>query len=119
MANITAKLNYYRSSPRKVRLLADLIRGKEVNDALAHLKFASKKSAPAIEKLLKSAISNAKNNHKIDIDNTILYIKEIRVDEGPAYKRWRPVWRRMAHAYKKRTSHINIVLGEKREKAKK
>jgi large subunit ribosomal protein L22 len=110
--DIKAKLNYYRMSPRKVRLVADLIRGKKTDDAVAQLTFCKKRSAPTFLKLLKSALSNAKNNFKTDTDKDNLYIKEIRVDEGPTLKRWRPVSRGMAHSIKKRTSHISIVLGE-------
>ncbi len=115
MFNVKAKLSYYRVAPRKVRLVADLIRGKKVSDALAQLSFAGKRSAPAIAKLLKSAVSSAKHNFKIDTDKTDLYVKEIRVDEGPSYKRWKPVWRGMAHPFKRRTSHITVVLKEKKK----
>lgn len=114
MADIKAKLSYYRVAPRKSRLVADLIRGKKVDDALAQLSFAGKKSALAIAKLLKSAVSSAKHNYKIDTDKTDLYIREIKVDEGPSYKRWKPVWRGMAHPFKRRTSHISVVLSEKK-----
>lgn len=113
MVNITAKLNYYRVAPRKVRLAADLIRGKKIKDALAQINFLKKKSAPVLVKLLKSAVSNAKHNFKIDASKEDLYIKEIRVDEGPALKRWRAKWHGMAHPFKRRTSHITIVLSDK------
>ncbi len=112
MTEIKAKLSYHKVAPRKTRLVADLIRGKKVDDALAQLMFLSKRSAPAIAKLLKSAMSNAKNNNKIDTEKANLYIKEIRVDEGPSYKRWKPVWKGMAHPFKRRTSHITVVLSE-------
>lgn len=112
---VTAKLRYFRTPPRKVRLVADLIRGKKVNTVLPQLNFSKKKSAPIIAKLLKSALSNAKNNFKIDPENTDLYIKEIRVDEGPAYKRHRAKWRGTAHPYKRRTSHITVVLSERQK----
>jgi len=118
MTEIKAKLNYYRVSPRKVRLVADLIRGKRVDEALRQLKFVKKKPAEALAKLLQSALSNAKHNYKIDIEEDNLYIKEIRVDEGPSYKRWRPVWRGMAHPFKRRTSHISLTLSQKQENAK-
>lgn len=112
---IKAKLNYCRVSSRKVRLVAGLIRGKKVDEALAAVSFVVKKSAPDIAKLLKSAISNAKNNYKIDTETSDLYIKEIKVDEGPSYKRYKPVWRGMAHPFKRRTSHITIVLAERKK----
>lgn len=114
---ITAKLNYYRTSPQKVRLVADLIRGKKVTNALSQLNFSKKKSAPIVARLLNSAISNAKHNFRIDTEKTDLYIKEIRVDEGPAYKRYKAQWRGTTHPYKRRTSHITVVL-EERQKSK-
>ena len=113
MTDVKAKLSYHMISPRKARLVADLVRGAAARDALARLAFARKKSAPAIAKLIKSAMSSAKHNFKIDTDRTELFVKEIRVDEGPAYRRWRPVWRGMAHPFRKRTSHITVVLSEK------
>lgn len=112
MADIVAKLNYYRVSPRKIRLVADLIKGKNVNEALHHLNFSVKKSSGAVVKLLESAISNAKNNFKVkDLEN--LYIKKISVDQGPVLKRYMPRARGSASPIKKRTSHITIVLTEK------
>ena len=119
MADITAKLRYHHIAPRKVRLVVDLIRGKKVDAVMSQLSFSTKKSAPAILKLLKSALSNAKHNFKIDADKKDLYIKEIRVDEGPAMKRYKPAWRGTTKPFKRRTSHIMVVLGEKKEKAKK
>ncbi|NOY35339.1 MAG: 50S ribosomal protein L22 [bacterium] len=115
MEEVKAKLSYHRIAPRKARLVAGLVRGKKVDEALAQLMFLGKRSAPAIAKLLKSALSNAKNNHKIDTEKTNLYIKEIKVDEGPSYKRWKPVWRGMAHPFKRRTSHITVVLSERKK----
>jgi len=116
MSEITAKLSYYRIAPRKVRLVADLIRGKNTKAAVAQLTFLNKRSSPMMLKLLKSAISNAKNNAKIDVENTDLFVKTITVDDGPSYKRWRPVWRGMAHPFKRRTSNITIVLSERTQK---
>ena len=84
MVEIKAKLSYYRVAPRKVRLVADLIRGKKADEALVQLSFIGKRSAPDIAKLLKSAISNAKNNYKVDTEAVDLYIKEIKVDGGPS-----------------------------------
>lgn len=113
MTEVIAKLKYYKTTPRKVRLVADLVRGKKINEAMAQLEFSKKKSSGDIIKLLKSALSNAKNNYKIDTGKTDLYIKEIRVDEGPALRRYRPVWRGMAHPFKRKSSHITVVLSEK------
>ena len=109
---ITAKLNYYRMTPRKIRLVADLVRGKKAKEALSQLKFSSKKAAPIIAKLLKSAISNAKNNLKIKKDEENLYVKKITVDEGPTLKRSMPRAFGRASMIRKRTSHINIILSE-------
>jgi len=115
MADIKAELKRYRVSPRKARLVADLISGMKVDDALAQLAFAKKRTAPVFAKLLNSAVSNAKHNFKIDTDKQTLYIKRISVDEGPPLKRWMPVWRGMAHQFKKRTSHITVVLSEQQK----
>lgn len=115
MPEIIAKLRYLRISPRKVRLVADLIRGKSVRDALSHLRFSEKKTSPVISKLLRSAISNAKNNLKIESNDTGLYIKKISVDEGPTLKRIMPRAMGRADIIKKRTSHITVVLEERQK----
>lgn len=107
---ITAKLSNNRQSPRKVRLVADLIRGKKVEKALEELGFLNKKASLSIKKLLDSAIANAKNNFNIEKGNLI--VKEIRVDEGPVMKRSMPRARGRAFPIKKRTSHIQIGLEE-------
>lgn len=106
-----AFLKNYRQSPRKVRLIADLIRGKRAIDALTSLRFAGKRAASPIKKLLESAIANAKENNKLDKEN--LFIKEIRVDQGVTLKRHRPRAHGRSTPINKRTSHVNIVLGEK------
>lgn len=108
---IAAKLNYCRMAPRKIRLVADLVRGKKVKEVLSQLKFFPKKAAPIIAKLLKSAISNAKNNPKIK-DKENLYVKKITVDEGPTLKRSMPRAFGRASMIRKRTSHIKIILDE-------
>ena len=105
---VVAKLNYLRIAPRKVRLVADLIRGKSVEQAQSILNFAVKKSSTPLQKLLKSAISNAKHNFQLDESN--LYISKITVDEGPKLKRWMPRARGSAAEIQKKTSHITIVL---------
>jgi large subunit ribosomal protein L22 len=112
MADITAKLKYHHAAPRKVRLIADLVRGKKATVAMSQLVFSKRKPAEAIIKVLKSAMSNAKHNFKVDADKKDLYIKEIRVDEGPAMKRYRPAWRGTTKPFKRRTSHVTIVLSE-------
>ncbi len=105
---ITASLQNHRISPRKVRLVADMIRGKNVILAKTILTNASKKAKHPIHDLLDSAIANALHNHKIDSEN--LFVQEIRVDQGFVMKRSMPVSRGSAHPIKKRTSHISIIL---------
>ena len=107
---VSAKLRHLRMSPRKVRLVVDTIRGLEVEAALNQLKFINRRAVTPITKLLKSAIANAEHNDNLKQDN--LYIKEIRVDEGPSLKRWRPRAFGRASEVKKRTSHISLILGE-------
>lgn len=111
---ITATLKNYRQSPRKVRLVADFVRGKRVSKAISTLSFLSKRAALPVMSVIQSAIANAKHNEKIDPET--LVIKEIRVDEGIVLKRFMPVSRGSAHPYKKRTSHIKIVLDQVAEK---
>jgi large subunit ribosomal protein L22 len=106
-----AFLKTYRQSPRKVRLLADLIRGKKVEKATTLLKFADKKAADAVGKLLKSAVDNAKTNFNIEKEN--LTVKEVTVNAGPTLKRRRPRARGSAFPINKRTSHIALVLESK------
>ena len=107
---VTARLRYLRMSPKKVRLVADLIRGKNVNEALTILNLSVKKAAKPLKKLLESAIANAKQTGKMDIDN--LYISHLTVDEGPTLKRFRPRAMGRATIIRKRTSHITIKLKE-------
>ena len=111
MKEITAKLNNYRASPRKTRVVADLIKGKKAKDAIVQLDFLAKKSAGPIAKLLKSAISNAKNDFKITDENNLI-VKTIIVNSGPVLKRSKPRSRGMANQILKRTSNITIVLEE-------
>ena len=102
---------YLRVSPYKVRLVADLVRGKMVEEALTILKFLPKKGGRLINKTLRSAVANAENRQTIDVDT--LVIKTILVDEGPKLKRWRPRAMGRATRILKRTSHITMVLAEK------
>lgn len=106
-----ATLKHARISARKVKIVADLIRGKEVAEALAIVKYTPKASSLIIEKLLKSAIANAENNH--NMDGKKLYISEIYANQGPTLKRIRPAAKGSAVHIRKRTSHITIVLKEK------
>ena len=108
-----ATLKYARISSRKVKIVADLIRGKNVDEALAIVKFTPKASSEIIEKLLKSAIANAENNH--DMKHEKLYVAEIYANQGPTLKRIRPAAKGSAVRIRKRTSHITIVLKEKED----
>lgn len=116
MNTATAQLNNYRQSPRKVRLLADLIRGKSVDVAVAALRFADKRAALPFEKLLNSAVANAKN---LNLDTEKLVVKEVSVNAGPILYRNMPMARGRAFPIRKRTSRLVIVLSEKAVKAKK
>lgn len=107
---VKAKLNGLRMSPRKVRLVAGLVRGKKVAPALDQLTFSPKWSSLPLAKLLKSAIANAKNNFGLSEDN--LFIKTLTVDGGPTLKRWMPRAQGRATPLNKRTSHITITLAE-------
>ena len=99
-----------RIAPRKVRLILDLVRGKEVGEAISILKLTNKRSSLVVEKLVKSAVANAEHNYDMDIDN--LYISEIYADEGPTLKRFRPRAQGRATKINKRTSHITVVVEE-------
>lgn len=107
---VIAKLRYLRIAPRKVRLVADLIRRKKAEEAQNILQFTNKRAAPVLLKLLKTAISNAKNNFRLDEGN--LYISKILVDGGPMLKRWRARARGQAFEIQKKTSHVTIILDE-------
>lgn len=109
-----ASLKNYRQSSRKVRLVADSIRGKKVNQAILILTFTPKRAAKAVKKVLVSAIANAKHNHNLNEED--LFVKEISVNEGLTMKRYRMRARGSVAMIRKRTSHIKIVLGEKNTK---
>jgi large subunit ribosomal protein L22 len=107
-----AKLNNCRSSPRKMRLLADLVRGVEVNKALYILKFNTKHASAPLEKLLLSAIANWQaKNEGVSLEEAKLFIKEIKVDGGSMLKRLRPAPQGRGHRIRKRSNHVTIVLG--------
>jgi len=105
-----AFLKNYRQSPRKVRLVANLIKGKKVDVAIVELDFLPKRAGLPIKKLLLSAIANAKN---MGIEKDNLFIKELRVDKGIVMKRMMPAAMGTGHRINKRTSHINLLLAEK------
>ena len=107
----SATLKYARISSRKVKIVADWIRGKDADEALAIVKFTPKASSEVIEKLLKSAIANAENNHGMKHEK--LYVAEIYANQGPTLRRIRPAAKGSAVRIRKRTSHITIVLKER------
>jgi large subunit ribosomal protein L22 len=109
-----AKLNNCPSSPRKMRLVADIIRGKEVDKALAILKYTKKEAAEKLEKLLLSAISNWQaKNEGVRIEDSSLYVKEVFVDGGRMLKRLRPAPQGRAYRVRKRSNHVTIVVDSK------
>lgn len=106
-----ATLKYARISARKVKIVADLIRGKDIDEAIAIVKFTPKAASATLEKLLKSAMANAENNHGLKHEK--LYVSEIFANQGPTLKRIRPAAKGSAVRIRKRTSHITIVLKER------
>lgn len=108
---VKASLKYARVGEQKARLVADLVRGKNVGEAVKTLTFLNKKSAEMIKKLIESAVANADYKKSIDLDK--LYVKSICVDQGPTLKRFRPRAQGRAYGVKKKTSHINVVLDER------
>lgn len=106
-----AQAKTVRISSRKVKLVIDLIRGKDVGEAFAILKHTPKAASPMVEKLLTSAVANAEHNYNMDTEN--LYVKEVFVGEGPTLKRIRPRAQGSATQILKRTSHTTIVVAEK------
>ncbi len=106
-----AVAKYIRIAPRKVRVVMDLIRGRNVADAFAILKFTPKAGADVIEKVLKSAVANAENNFDMNADK--LYISSAYVDQGPTLKRVHPRSRGQAFSILKRTSHVTVIVSEK------
>lgn len=109
---VTAKARYIRMSPRKVRLVLDVVRGMAVSQALSQLRFINKRAAEPVMKLLNSAVANATNN--LGLKQSNLYVKEIVVSGGPTLKRWQPRAFGRATPIRKRTSQISVVLAEKK-----
>ncbi|MFY7935996.1 MAG: 50S ribosomal protein L22 [Flavobacterium sp.] len=108
-----AKLNNCPTSPRKMRLVADLVRGQKVERALNILRFSSKEASRKLEKLLLSAINNwQQKNADASIEEANLFVKEIKVDGGTMLKRLRPAPQGRAHRIRKRSNHVTVVLGE-------
>src|SRR5210317_2108764 len=107
-----AKLNNCPTSPRKMRLVADLVRGEKVDKALNILKFSQKEASNRLEKLLLSAIANWQaKNEDADIEEADLFVKEIKVDSGSMLKRLRPAPQGRAHRIRKRSNHVTLVVG--------
>lgn len=113
---VQAKAKYIRVSPRKSRLVIDLIRGLSIEDARAQLKFSTKNAAKPILKVLNSAIANATNNLKID--ESTLNIVKAYIDEGPTFHRFKPRAQGRATAIRKRMSHITVIVGDGKETVK-
>ena len=109
---IFAKLNNCPTSPRKMRLVADQLRGKKIDKALSILKFSQKQPSTRLEKLLLSAINNwQQKNPDADLENQDLFIKEIKVDGAGMLKRLRPAPQGRAHRIRKRSNHVTMILG--------
>ncbi|MAZ31031.1 MAG: 50S ribosomal protein L22 [Flavobacteriales bacterium] len=112
-----AKLNNCPTSPRKMRLVADLVRGVDVNKALQILKFNTKEASLRLEKLLLSAVANWQaKNENLRMEDSGLYIQEIQVDSARMLKRLRPAPQGRAHRIRKRSNHVTLVVGTKSEK---
>src|SRR5262252_1102342 len=110
MSEAKAVLRHARESSRKVRVVANMVRGKGVDEAMSILRFQPRKAARLIRKLLVSAIANAANNNKADVEQ--LYVKSILVDEGTTLKRWLPRAMGRANRVNKRTAHITVTVAE-------
>ena len=109
-----AKLNNSPISPRKMRLVADQIRGEDINSALTILKFSPKEASRRLEKLLISAISNWQSkNESLDLETSQLFVKEIRVDSAGMLKRIRTAPQGRAHRIRKRSNHVRLILSSK------
>lgn len=108
---VKAKLRYARVGAQRARLVADLVRGKDVNEAIRELSFMPQKTAGLLKKLIESALANAEQKQVIDVDN--LYIKTISVDKGPDLKRFIPRAQGRATPIRKKQSHINLILDER------
>ena len=111
-----ARARHIRQSPRKMRLVVDLIRGRSVNDAYAILQFSKKRAAEQVDKALRSAVANARDKADqagefVDVDE--LYVKEAFVDEGPYYKRWRAAAMGRPAPIRKPTAHVTVVVDRK------
>jgi len=109
---VKATAKYLRISPSKARLVARLVKGKKVDQALAILAFTNKKFARRLTKLIRSALANEEHNTGLDVDK--LWVKNVLVDQGPMWKRWIPRAMGRATMIRKRTSHVTVILEERR-----
>jgi large subunit ribosomal protein L22 len=109
-----AILRYTRMATRKVRLVVDLVRGKQVGEAMTILKFTPRRAARVVEKVLKSAVANAEQREIGDVDE--LWVSRAYVDQGPTLKRIQPAPRGKAHPIKKRTSHVTLIVSARSTK---
>ncbi|HHY11573.1 MAG TPA: 50S ribosomal protein L22 [Firmicutes bacterium] len=107
------EVRHIRISPTKVGIVADLVRGKPVREALAILRYTPKRASIVVEKAIRSATANAENNH--DMNGDLLYVSEIFVGPGPTLKRYRPRARGQAYPILKRTAHLTVILKEREE----
>lgn len=112
---VRAVAKYIRISPRKVREVVDLIKGKSVDEAMAILKFVPKRASTPVSKVVKSAAANAEHNHEMNRDS--LFIAAAYVDQGPTWKRYMPRAMGRANIIRKRTSHITVIVKEKSKQA--
>ncbi len=110
---VKAVSKYIRLSPKKVRQVVNLIRGKSVDEALAILRYTPKRASEAVTKVVKSATANAENNLQMNKDE--LFVTACYVDQGPTYKRYKPRAMGRADIMRRRTSHITVVVGDKKE----
>jgi large subunit ribosomal protein L22 len=108
---VSVKTRYVRITPRKMRLVSDLVRGQMVSQAINTLKFTNKRGAKILYKTLMSAVANAETKGTLDVDK--LYVKKVWVDEGPTMKRFMPRAQGRATTVRKRISHLNVILDEK------
>ena len=109
-----AKHRFARIAPRKARLIMDLVRGRDVDDAITQLRFAKQRASGMIEKVIRSAVANANEQETANIRNT-LYVAKAWVDPGPVIKRFQPKDRGKAYAINKRTSHLVVTVDEREE----
>jgi large subunit ribosomal protein L22 len=113
VAEAKAVVKYVRIAPSKVRIVVDLVRGKALDEALAILRFTSKRASRVVEKVIRSAAANAENNY--NMKRRDLMVSEVYVDQGPTMKRWHPRQRGRAFPILKKTSHVTVVLRDGKE----